>query len=62
MHAEVGVLLDPVVEAIRLPIIREKHERHGLSEIVKLQAACTDGVHDRCVVDHSDWNFESASS
>ena len=62
MHTKVDVLLDPVVETIRLPSIREKHERHSLSEIIELQATCTGSVHDRCVVDHSDWNFEGASS
>ena len=62
MHTEVSVLLDPVVETIWLPSVREKYERHRLSEIIELQTTCTDGVHDRRVVDHSDWNFEDTSS
>lgn len=55
MHTKVRVFLDSVVEAVRLPGLGEEDERDSLSEIIELQTASTDGVHDGCVMDHACW-------
>ena len=62
MHAEVRVLLDAVVEAVRLPGVREEDERDRLPEVVELQAARADGVHDACVVDDARGDVQGASA
>ena len=50
MHPEVRVLAHAVVEAVRAPGLGEEHERDRLPEVVQLQAARADRVHDRRVV------------
>lgn len=62
MHPQIDVLLDPIVEAVWFPGIREKHQRHRLSKVVELEPACSYCVHDRGVVDDAHWDFESSSS
>jgi len=50
VHPEVGVLAHTVVEAIWTPRVGEKDERYGLAEVVQLQTARADRVHDGRIV------------
>ena len=57
MHPKPCILRDAIVKAIRLPRLREKDARNGLAEVVQLQSARADGVHDGCVVDDAGGDF-----
>jgi hypothetical protein len=58
MASDIRILLDAVVERVRLPCLGEEDEGDCLAEIVQLQATCADGVHDRRVVDHACWDVQ----
>jgi hypothetical protein len=51
VHAEIRVLLDTIVEAIRFPGIGEEHQRDGLAKAVQLETTRANGIHDGGVVD-----------
>lgn len=46
VHPKVRVLAHAVVEAVRPPRVGEEDERDGLAEVVQLQTARADRVHD----------------
>lgn len=60
MQANITVLLDTIVKTRRPPRVREEHHRHSLSEVVQLQSARTNRVHDGCVVDRAHGDQELA--
>ena len=62
VHPEVGVLFDSIVETVGLPCVRKEHERDRLPKVIELKPTGPDHVHDRRVMDDSDWNFQSASA
>lgn len=62
MQAYGEVFLYTPVPGVGLPCFGEEWQGHSLSEIVELQAAHTDGVHDRRVVDDSDADAECSST
>lgn len=46
MHSKADVLLYSVVETVWFPCIREEYERNGLTKVVELKTASSNGVHD----------------
>jgi hypothetical protein len=45
MHSKVDVLFDFVVETVWFPSICEEYEGNGLTKIIELETASSDGVH-----------------
>lgn len=62
MHPEVRVLAHAVVEAVRPPRVGEEDERDGLAEVVQLQTARANRVHDGRVVYDPRRNAERAGA
>jgi hypothetical protein len=62
MHPKIDILLDSVVKAIWFPCICEEHEGDGLTKVIELETAGSDGVHDGGVVDDAGGDFQCPSS
>ena len=50
MQSEIDVLLDSVVKAVRFPCVCEEYEGDGLTKVIELETASSDGVHNRGIM------------
>ena len=46
MHSKVDVFLNSVVETVWFPCICEKYEGDGLTKVIELKSASSNGIHD----------------
>ena len=46
MQSKIDVLLDSVVKTVWFPCICEEYEGDGLTKVIELETASSDGVHD----------------
>jgi hypothetical protein len=58
MHPSLPILLDTVIEGVRLPGVGEEDEGDGLAKVVELKAAGAHSVHDGGIVDDGGRNGE----